>query len=78
LSDRFQIHVDDSGPGIPLEDRKAAFRAFNRLDEARSQNIEGVGLGLSIAKDIAQIHGGSLKLDDSPLGGLRATLLILL
>ena len=78
LSDRFQIHIDDSGPGIALEDRKSAFKAFNRLDEARTQNIEGVGLGLSIAKDIAQIHGGSLKLDDSPLGGLRATLSLLL
>lgn len=78
LKDRFQIHVDDAGPGIAIEDRKAAFRAFNRLDEARTQNIEGVGLGLSIAKDIAQIHGGSLTLNDSPLGGLRATFSLLL
>ncbi|WP_409433629.1 ATP-binding protein [Litorimonas sp. RW-G-Af-16] len=68
------IHVDDDGPGIPEDDREEAFKAFQRLDVARNQNVEGVGLGLSIARDIAQIHGGKLVLDDSPLGGLRATL----
>ena len=72
--DRIEFYVDDSGPGIPPEKRKQAFRAFSRLDEARTQNIEGVGLGLSIARDIAQLHGGSLILEDSPLGGLRATI----
>jgi len=72
LSDRLQIFVDDAGPGISEENREDAFRMFNRLDSARSQNIEGVGLGLAIARDIAQLHGGSLVLEDSPLGGLRA------
>lgn len=71
-ADRIEFYVDDAGPGIPPEQRKQAFRAFSRLDEARTQNIEGVGLGLSIARDIAQLHGGSLSLEDSPLGGLRA------
>lgn len=71
---RIEFIVDDAGPGIPFEKRKQAFRAFSRLDDARSQNIEGVGLGLSIARDIAQSHGGSLVLGDSPLGGLRATI----
>lgn len=71
---RIEIHVDDNGPGIPSDKRKDAFLAFNRLDEARTQNIEGVGLGLSIARDIAQLHGGNLMLKDSPLGGLRATI----
>ena len=66
--------VDDSGPGIPPAKRKQAFRAFSRLDDARTQNIDGVGLGLSIARDIAQAHGGSLILDESPQGGLRATI----
>ena len=53
-------------------------RAFTRLDEARNQNVaSGVGLGLSIAQDIARAHGGSLRLDDSPrLGGLKATVLL--
>jgi two-component system osmolarity sensor histidine kinase EnvZ len=68
------IHVDDAGAGIPERQRDAVLKPFARLDEARSQNVEGVGLGLSVARDIAQTHGGRLKLDDSPLGGLRATI----
>ncbi|WP_034387058.1 ATP-binding protein [Hellea balneolensis] len=68
------IAVEDNGPGIPPEKRQVAFKAFQRLDEARNQNIEGVGLGLSIARDIAQIHGGSLQLEESELGGLKAVL----
>ena len=47
-------------------------RAFQRLDTARNQNIEGVGLGLSITRDITQMHGGSLSLDESDMGGLKA------
>ncbi len=71
---RVEIHVDDNGPGIPQDKRSEAFRAFSRLNAARNQNIEGVGLGLSIARDITQLHGGSLTLSDSSLGGLRATI----
>jgi len=66
------IAVEDDGPGIPAEKRGEAFKAFQRLDMARNQNIEGVGLGLSIARDIAQIHGGALRLEDSDMGGLKA------
>lgn len=73
-ANRVEFHVDDDGPGIPKDKRVEAFRAFSRLNSARNQNIEGVGLGLSIARDIAQLHGGSLSLEDSPMGGLRATI----
>lgn len=66
------IAVEDDGPGIPADKRGEAFKAFQRLDTARNQNIEGVGLGLSIARDIAQIHGGGLRLEDSDMGGLKA------
>ncbi|MGB3457196.1 MAG: ATP-binding protein [Litorimonas sp.] len=68
------IHVDDAGDGIPAERREDVMRPFSRLDDARTQNVEGVGLGLAVARDIAQLHGGRLKLADSPRGGLRATL----
>jgi len=68
------IAVEDDGPGIPEAQREEALKAFQRLDEARNQNIEGVGLGLSIARDIAQIHGGALRLEESELGGLKAIL----
>ena len=68
------ISVEDDGPGIPAEQRQNVFKAFQRLDEARNQNIEGVGLGLSISQDIAQLHGGTIFLSDSEMGGLKATL----
>jgi len=74
-SDEFLlISVDDDGPGIPQGKRQDAFKAFQRLDGARNQNTEGVGLGLSISQDIAQLHGGTILLSDSDRGGLRATL----
>lgn len=66
------IEVDDDGPGIPEDKRKAALQPFQRLDEARNQNVEGVGLGLSITRDIIQSYGGTLTLEDSDMGGLKA------
>ncbi|MGB0498319.1 MAG: ATP-binding protein [Rubricella sp.] len=70
--------VEDDGPGIPAEAREEAVKPFTRLDAARNQNAGGgVGLGLSIAADVARAHGGSLTLGEShALGGLRATLRI--
>lgn len=65
------ITIDDDGPGIKPERRDEAFKPFVRLDSARGQNVKGVGLGLSIARDAAHAHGGDLVLDQSPLGGLR-------
>lgn len=73
-----RILIDDDGPGIPPDRRDEATAPFARLDEARNPNRGGgVGLGLSIAADIARSHGGALRLDDSPtLGGLRAELVL--
>jgi two-component system osmolarity sensor histidine kinase EnvZ len=67
-----EIIIDDDGPGIPEDRYEDAFTPFGRLDEGRSQNARGVGLGLAIARDIIRGHGGELTLDRSPLGGLRA------
>ncbi|WP_321339023.1 ATP-binding protein [Breoghania sp.] len=66
------VTVDDNGPGIPEEDRPAAFRPFQRFDEGRNLDQSGTGLGLTIARDIARGHGGDITLEDSPRGGLRA------
>lgn len=70
--------VEDDGPGIPAARRAEALVPFARLDEARNQDKgSGVGLGLAIARDIAQRHGGSLNLGESAaLGGLRVDLVL--
>ncbi len=73
-SHQLNLFIDDDGPGIAPEKREEAFKPFSRLDEARNQNIKGVGLGLAIARDIVRGHGGELALDQSPLGGLRAAI----
>lgn len=73
LTNAVEIMVDDNGPGIPADKRQDVFRPFTRLDEARNLNQGGVGLGLTIARDVARGHGGNITLSHSPLGGLRAT-----
>ncbi len=62
--------IDDDGPGLGPVARAEAIERGKRLDESRP----GSGLGLSIVVDLASIYGGSLQLDESPLGGLRAVL----
>jgi two-component system osmolarity sensor histidine kinase EnvZ len=69
---RAEILIDDDGPGIAPEDREEAFKPFSRLDDSRNANRTGVGLGLAIARDTVRGHGGELRLEDSPMGGLRA------
>lgn len=72
------ILVEDNGPGIAPDQREEALRPFARLDRSRDPNRGGgVGLGLSIAADIAMSHGGTLRLGESDrLGGLKAELVI--
>ena len=65
------IFVDDDGPGIPHNERENVLKPFYRIDESRSQNKSGVGLGLSISYDIIRSHGGNILLDTSPQKGLR-------
>jgi two-component system osmolarity sensor histidine kinase EnvZ len=72
LADGVDVVVDDNGPGIPEADRDRVFRAFVRLDTSRNPSTGGVGLGLTIARDVARGHGGDVRLETSPRGGLRA------
>ena len=73
---RLTITVDDNGPGIPEDQREAVFRPFFRLDDARNQDRTGTGLGLAVALDIVRGHGGDIRLETSPLGGLRAVVAV--
>jgi two-component system osmolarity sensor histidine kinase EnvZ len=68
------ILIDDDGPGIPPALRDVVFRPFHRLESSRNPATGGVGLGLTIARDIMRGHGGDLTLESSPQGGLRARL----
>lgn len=68
------ISVSDDGPGIPEELLERVFEPFYRLDESRNRETGDAGLGLSIARDIAQSHGGTLTLRNRPEGGLTAEL----
>lgn len=71
-----RIFIDDEGAGIPADMREEVFRPFSRLDSSRNSKTGGVGLGLTIARDIAQAHGGSIELADSPHGGLRTIIVL--
>lgn len=66
-----RLRVDDDGPGVPRERREEVFRRFTRLDDSRRVGDGGAGLGLAIAANIAERHGASLAVTDSPLGGAR-------
>ncbi len=70
LDNAVEIVVDDDGPGIPADRREDVFRAFEAGPDG------GTGLGMTIARDIVQAHGGEIALEDSPLGGLRVRLTV--
>jgi signal transduction histidine kinase len=68
------IRVRDAGAGIPPQELEKVFEPYYRLETARSQDGGGTGLGLSIARNIAELHGGTLILQNHPAGGLEAIL----
>ena len=63
-----ELRVDDDGPGIPPPDRE---RLFERFTRGRTTHAPGSGLGLAIVAQQAALHGGSARIEDSPLGGTR-------
>ena len=65
--DGLRLTVEDDGPGLPPDQREEVLRRGSRLDE----NAPGSGLGLSIIDELARAYRGALRLDDSPLGGLK-------
>lgn len=69
-----KIIIADEGPGIPESQLEEVFEPFYRLEPSRSRETGGVGLGLSIARDVAQAHAGDLVLRNRTGGGLEAVL----
>jgi two-component system OmpR family sensor kinase len=69
--DGIEIMVDDDGPGIPEAERGRIFEPFYRLDRSRDRATGGFGLGLSIAHKAVALHGGTIRVEASPLGGAR-------
>ena len=64
------VTVEDNGPGITKSEYENVFRPFYRVDKSRGLNKSGVGLGLSVAQDIAKSHGGNIYLSESKHKGL--------
>jgi signal transduction histidine kinase len=64
-----RIKLRDKGPGIAEADQETVFKPFTRLEPSRNSSTGGVGLGLSIARDIAQAHGGDITLENIRAGG---------
>jgi two-component system phosphate regulon sensor histidine kinase PhoR len=63
------VRVSDEGEGIPPAELEHIFQRFYRIDKSRSQEIAGVGLGLSIAKHLVLLHGGTIRAFNRPSGG---------
>jgi signal transduction histidine kinase len=71
-----RIRVRDSGPGIPRSELMRVFDPFYRIETSRSRESGGTGLGLTIARNITEQHGGSISLANHPEGGLEVTLML--
>ena len=65
------LTVDDEGPGIPADQRKAMLEPFNRLETSRNRATGGAGLGLAVARSVAESHDGTIEIAEAPGGGTR-------
>ena len=70
------IYIEDNGPGIPEKEYSNVFKPFYKIDKGRADSKSSVGLGLSIASDIIQSHGGNIKLEKSSLNGLKVKIFL--
>ncbi len=71
-----RVRIRDNGPGIPEEELARVLEPFYRIESSRSRSSGGTGLGLTIARNIAEQHGGSLTLANRQKGGLEVTLVL--
>ena len=73
-SDEGVIHLDDEGPGIPPDERRAILQRFVRGRAGRQAGAtSGTGLGLALACGHVELHGGTVSIADAPSGGARFT-----
>lgn len=68
-----ELHVDDDGPGIPVNERKQIFQPFYRTTSAAGSSVPGKGLGLAICRSIVTAQRGDIQAEDLPSGGARFT-----
>lgn len=76
ISGSARIRIRDNGPGIAPGELARVFEPFYRIETSRSRESGGTGLGLTIARNIAEQHGGSITLDNHPDGGLEVALVL--
>jgi signal transduction histidine kinase len=70
------IRIEDQGPGIPESEREKAFDAFYRVEQSRSRETGGTGVGLYVARAIVRGHGGDITLSNRLEGGLMAEVIL--
>jgi signal transduction histidine kinase len=75
-ADAVVIRIDDDGPGILEEHMETVFQAFRRLEASRSRETGGTGLGLTVARTVVRAHGGDIRLENRPEGGLRVEVIL--
>jgi signal transduction histidine kinase len=72
--DTIVVTVDDGGPGIPTDQRRAMLEPFNRLETSRNRATGGAGLGLAVVRSLVEAHGGTIDIAAAPAGGARVTI----
>jgi len=76
VANKVELILQDSAPGVLPEDQRQLFERFYRVEKSRSREHGGSGLGLALCKQIVEAHGGTISLQNSPLGGLEVKIVL--
>jgi two-component system sensor histidine kinase BaeS len=76
VANKVELVLQDSAPGVLPEDQRLLFERFYRVEKSRSREHGGSGLGLALCKQIVEAHGGTISLQNSPLGGLEVKIVL--